>query len=90
MESPMRLSPLSTSVLVALQRGNKIEAIKIVRREHGLDLTDAKQLVEAHLAADDALASAFAAAQSQTSGNLLRWVLLIGAAAAAFWFFALR
>jgi hypothetical protein len=51
---------------------------------------DAKQLVEAHLAADDALASAFAAAQSQTSGSFLRWVLLIGALAAAFWFFALR
>jgi ribosomal protein L7/L12 len=90
MESPVHRSPLSTAALVALQRGNKIEAIKLLRHEQGLGLKDAKDLLEAHLAADPALASAFASAQAQASSRFLRWVVLIGAAAIAIYFFALR
>lgn len=40
-------SPLSSSVGDALQRGNKIEAIRLLREQTGLGLKEAKEAVEA-------------------------------------------
>lgn len=75
------MQPLPTEAMVALQRGNKIEAIKLVRRAHGLDLKDSKDLVEAHLAADASLQQAFSAARPQGAGRgLLLWVAIVLAA----------
>jgi hypothetical protein len=71
------LQPLPTEAIVALQRGNKIEAIKVVRKAHGLDLKDSKDLVEAHLAADASLQQAFSAARPQGGGRgLLLWIAI--------------
>lgn len=39
--------PLPPDVLAALQRGNKIEAIKLMRQATGLGLKEAKDAVEA-------------------------------------------
>jgi hypothetical protein len=83
MSSASQLQPLSTAAMVALQRGNKIEAIKIVRKTLGLGLKEAKDLVEAHLAADPSLNASYAAAQGQQGGGRA-WVWL-GAALAAGW-----
>jgi hypothetical protein len=89
MQSPASLSPLSTAALVALQRGNKIDAIKIVRRERGLGLKDAKEFVEAHLTADPALASAFGGATSR-GRSFMQVAFLIGTCALFVYFFLLR
>jgi hypothetical protein len=77
MTSGSTLAPLSTAAVVALQCGNKIEAIKLVRAEHGLDLKGAKDLVEAHLQADPALRASCAAAQKQGSARPLLWAALL-------------
>jgi ribosomal protein L7/L12 len=42
------VEPLPPGALAALERGQKIEAIRIVREEQGLGLREAKDLVEAH------------------------------------------
>lgn len=39
---------LPPAALAALARGNKIEAIRIVREAYGLDLKDSKDLVDAY------------------------------------------
>lgn len=36
----------SAAAIAAIQRGHKIEAIKLVREEHGLGLKEAKDLVD--------------------------------------------
>lgn len=41
-------SALSAQAIAALNRGRKIEAIKIVRQQTGLGLKDSKELVEAY------------------------------------------
>ena len=65
----------------ALHRGNKIEAIKHVRAEQGLDLKDAKDLVEAYLKENPAVQANFTAAQGQSGGSGLLWLVVIVAAA---------
>lgn len=42
--------PLPPQVQQALQRGNQIEAIKLLRAATGLGLKEAKQLIDAHVA----------------------------------------
>lgn len=42
------LTPLPPEAAQAMARGNKIEAIKLVREHTGLGLKEAKELVEAH------------------------------------------
>lgn len=39
---------LESKVIVAIQKGRKIEAIKKLRELHGIELKEAKQLVEAY------------------------------------------
>ena len=75
------MKPLPTEATIALQRGDKISAIKVVRIAHGLDLKGAKDLVEAHLAANASLQQAHASAQPQAGGRgLLLWVAVALAA----------
>lgn len=46
--SELSLSPnVSTAILESLRQGNKIEAIRVLRKSSGLGLADAKRLVEA-------------------------------------------
>jgi hypothetical protein len=81
MPSTPQISPLPTDAAVALQRGNKIEAIKIVRRASGLGLKEAKDLVEANLSAEPSLQAAYSAAQSQGGGRgLVLWLAVVLAA----------
>jgi len=52
MMQPMSAHPpegdLSVAAVAAMRRGNKIEAIKIVRAESGLGLKEAKDVVDAY------------------------------------------
>ena len=46
---PLPTDPLPDSVLGALQRGNSIEAIKLLRESTGLGLKEAKDRIDEHL-----------------------------------------
>ena len=51
----MPLHDLPPSAVAALKQGRKIEAIKVMREEHGIGLREAKEEVEAWLARDPSL-----------------------------------
>jgi len=74
---------LPSAAVAAIQQGNKIAAIKIIRAERGLGLKEAKDLVDAFVEADPVLRDRV----KQKSGSGFGIVLLIIAGAAAFWFF---
>jgi ribosomal protein L7/L12 len=79
MQEPTR-NQLPLAAVSALQRGNKIEAIKIVRAERGLGLKEAKDLVEGYLQTQPGLQASLSAAQSESGRKALLWLaLLIGA-----------
>jgi len=66
----------------ALLRGNKIEAIKIVRKERGVELKEAKAIVEQHVAAHPGLQMQIESAQAVSRQGFLPWlmaVIVIGA-----------
>ena len=80
--------PLPADVIAAAQRGEKIEAIKILRERTGLGLKEAKDAVEAFA---DGHAPSFGNGAGATSGGssrvLVFLVLAIALAAAAYFFF---
>ncbi len=83
-----RSEALSPEAIDALQRGNKIEAIKIVREAERLDLKDAKDRVDAYVKNDPVLQQKFASAQAETTSTLIRWLILIAVAILGYFFFA--
>ena len=78
---------LSRAVQQALQRGNKIEAIKILREERKLSLKDAKDLVEQHIANHPDLQAQFAAAQATSLRQGFVWLVILGLAGALGFYF---
>jgi ribosomal protein L7/L12 len=79
--------PLPAAAVSALQRGNKIEAIKIVRAERNIGLKEAKDEVEEYLRGQPALQSARSTAQSEANRNVLLWLAaLIGMAMLGYYF----
>jgi hypothetical protein len=55
---------IPAEAIVALQRGNKIEAIKITRAHTGLGLKEAKDEVEAYIATQPQLQATFTTGQT--------------------------
>ncbi len=78
---------LPPEAIDALQRGNKIEAIKIVREAKRLDLKDAKDRVDDYVKNDPILQQKFASAQAETTGSLIRWLILIAVAIVGYYLF---
>lgn len=77
---------LPSNAVAALERGDKIGAIKHLRTQQPLSLKEAKDLVEAHLAANAGLRQRYEdVARSQRSG-LFGVVLVIVLAAIGGWF----
>ena len=72
---------LPTAAIAALHRGNKIEAIKIVREEQHIGLKEAKDIVDEALRAQPALQSAVDAAGAGTGQKLFWWLVIIAGAA---------
>jgi ribosomal protein L7/L12 len=68
---------LPHAVIAALSRGQKIEAIKILRQEQGMELKDSKDAVEQYVIADPVLRHKLATAQAEGTRVLLRWLILI-------------
>lgn len=74
---------LSAAALDALQRGNVIEAIKIVRLDGRLGLKEAKDLVDAYLRDHPEVRGPIEEQSQSASRASLFWILLIAGAGAA-------
>lgn len=83
--SPSTSEPLSADVLAAIQRGNKIEAIKILRITRGLDLKEAKDIVDNVVKSDPLLSRKYQ--QQAASGRGIFWVVIIGVLLILFYLF---
>lgn len=82
---------LSAAAIAALRRGNKIEAIKLVRVERNLGLKEAKDVVEDYLSGQPDLQSALTDAQGEAKRGAVVWVaVLLGLAILAYYFLAKR
>ncbi len=80
---------LSIAAISALHRGNKIEAIKIVRKERNIGLKEAKDAIEDYVRTQPAIQSSLGAAQIEAKRSALLWLAaLIVFALLAYYFLA--
>lgn len=82
-EAPREAGELPQAAVAALRKGHTIEAIKIVRKERGLDLRDAKAAVDQYVRADPLLERSLRATQAEARRGGVVWVLLLLALAVA-------
>ena len=68
---------LPAAAVAALHRGQKIEAVKIVRAESGIDLKEAKQRVEQYLRTEPLVQASFAEMQARSGRTALWWISAI-------------
>lgn len=78
-----RFKPLPAAALALLEGGRIIEAVKSVRASHGLELKDAKDWIDSHIASDPRLRERLEAQQKATRRKLLYIFLVIDAFIAA-------
>jgi hypothetical protein len=76
---------LPAAAIAAVTKGNKIEAIKIVRQEWGTDLKDSKDAVDAYLKSRPDIIAASQQAGARAKAWL--WLVLLVALAIAFYYF---
>jgi len=84
---------LPAAAIVALNRGQVIEAIKLVREsEPGLGLAGAKAKVDAYVARDPMLKAQVEQQVKASRGRLVRWVIIVDILlfAGLAWYFFLR
>lgn len=75
----LHLDQIPAEAIEALERGNKIEAIKIVREAEGIGLKEAKGAVEAFLAGRPDIESRMKqASMAAARGGLSRLALVLG------------
>jgi ribosomal protein L7/L12 len=88
----MRDKPLPIDATLAINDGNVIEAIKLVRSAEGLDLMQAKARVDRYLDGNPALKEKIDEVRREARNRLIRNVLLFDAVivAALIWWFVLR
>jgi hypothetical protein len=85
MEKPT--APFPAAAEAALLKGNKIEAIKIVRKDRGVDLKDAKDIVEQYVATHPGLQMQMESAQVTSRQGFLPWLMAIIVIGALVYFF---
>ena len=82
-QTPLPASPpLAVS---ALMKGQKIEAIKIMREERCIQLVEAKQAVEGYIRSDPVIQAGLKNIQLNRSG--FGWIVLLLALGVLAWFF---
>ena len=80
---------LPSEALRALERGNKIDAIKSVRATFGVGLKEAKEIVEQHIEANPSTKKRMAAANAESAKSTLGWLFaVIAFAMVAYYFLA--
>lgn len=88
-DAPPSSPSVPASAIPALEQGQTIEAIKIVREERGLGLKESKDLVDAYLKSRPDLQRRLQAAQSEALQGFVRWMAIFLAMAAALGYFLL-
>lgn len=78
---------LPSEATAALTRGSKIDAIKCVRAAHGTGLKEAKEIVEAFLAANPQVSSRMAVANWENARRGIGRLLLIVALGVVAYYF---
>jgi len=68
---------IAREAILALERGNKIEAIKCVRLAQGVGLKEAKDIVEEFIAANPNIKSSMQAANTESGKGFFGWVAII-------------
>lgn len=88
----MRDKPLPIDATLAINDGNVIEAIKLVRSAEGLDLVQAKARVDRYLESNPALKEKIDEMRRESRNRLIRNVLLFDAVLVVvlIWWFFLR
>jgi hypothetical protein len=79
--------PFPAGAEAALRKGNKIEAIKIVRKDRGVDLKDAKDIVEEHVATHPGLRMQMDSIQAENRQGILPWLVAVILILALVYFF---
>ncbi|MFH1068060.1 MAG: hypothetical protein V1794_00440 [Candidatus Glassbacteria bacterium] len=74
------------SAIAALRKGNKIEAIKIVRLQWKLDLKDAKDRVEEYVESQPELKKAMKEAQAGARSRFIEFLIAMAALALALYY----
>jgi ribosomal protein L7/L12 len=81
---------LPQTAVSALEQGNAIEAIKIVRLERGLGLKESKDLVDGYLKSRPDLQRRLESAQAEAIRGFMRWMAVFLALAAAMAYFVIQ
>ncbi|MGH7259284.1 MAG: 50S ribosomal protein L7/L12 [Nitrospiraceae bacterium] len=81
---------LPQAAVAALEQGQTIEAIKIVRLESGIGLKESKDLVDGYLKSRPDLQRRLAAAQAEARQGFVRWLVIFLTLAAAAAYFVMR
>jgi len=81
---------LPQAAVAALERGNTIEAIKIVRLERDIGLKESKDLVDAYLKSRPDLQRRLEAAQAEARQGFVRWMVIFLALAAVMAYFVMQ
>lgn len=77
MSDPSHSPNIPQAAIDALRRGNKIEAIKILREEQHLGLKEAKGQVEAYVRSQPELQRKLDAMQAEAKQGCVRWVIIV-------------
>ena len=80
-------TPFPGAAEAALLKGNKIEAIKIVRKDRGVDLKEAKDIVEQHVATHPGLQIQIETIQAENRQGFLPWLVALIVIGALVYFF---
>ena len=74
------------AAVAALQQGNKIEAIKIVRTERALGLKESKDVVDEYVRSNPQLEQALSESSAEAGRKLGLWFVLLMGAGLLAWF----
>jgi len=81
-------APLSTSIQEAIRTGRKIEAIKLLRKERGIGMKEAKEIIDQEITGYRASnPGAFSDSAPSGRGLVLTFIALV---AIALYYFAMR
>ena len=86
-DTPDQPKPLPEAVVAALQKGQKIEAIKILRQESGIGLKEAKDRVDRYVLSDPLLQRSMQMAQEESRRGCLLWLVVGIVLAASVYYF---
>lgn len=81
-----KVPDLPSEAISHLHQGRMIDAVKVVRAAHGLQLKDAKDRVDAYIQSQPSLQQAMAAKRTEAKAALLRWLFIIGCLGALAYF----